>query len=204
MHNEPPQKPGDPRQTPWNKGKLIGSKPPLRTKNVWSIRTKLRVEKRIRDFNLDIDSKLHGCDVVSLRVEDVAPHGMTVDRVTVRQRKTGHPVHFELSEQTREAVDDYIRSAPRRAREFLFPSRRHTDRCLTTRQYSRLVLGGPPDSIEIRPFTHRSQRAENAGYRRSCHHQLRPSSIRIEERLEASPLSVYRAAVSCAAPVDRC
>jgi integrase len=142
MHNEPSQKPGDPRQTPWNKGKLIGSKPPLRTKDVWSIRTKLQVEKRTRDlamFNLAIDSKLRGCDVVSLKVEDVAPHGMTVDRVTVRQRKTGHPVRFELSEQTREAVDSYIRSAPRRAGEFLFPSRRHTDRCLTTRQYGRLV-----------------------------------------------------------------
>jgi integrase len=75
------------------------------------------VEKRTRDlamFNLAIDSKLRGCDVVSLKVEDVAPHGITVDRATVRQRKIGHPVRFELSEQTREAVDDYIRSAPRR------------------------------------------------------------------------------------------
>jgi integrase len=130
-----------PRQTPWNKGKLIGSKPPLRTKDVWSIRTKLQVEKRTRDlamFNLAIDSKLRGCDVVSLKVGDVAPHG-TVDRAAVRQRKTGHPVRFELSEQTREAVDDYIRSTPRRVGEFLFPSRRHMDRCLTTWQYSRLV-----------------------------------------------------------------
>jgi integrase len=110
---------------------LIGSKPPLRTKDVWSIRTKLQVEKLTRDlamFNLAIDSKLRGCDVVSLKVEDVAPHGITVDRATVRQRKTGHPVRF------REAVDDYIRSAPRRLGAFLFPSRRHTDRCLTTRQ----------------------------------------------------------------------
>ena len=127
MHNEPLQKPESRRQSPWNKGKLIGSKPPLRTKDVWSIRTKLQVEKRTRDlamFNLAIDSKLRGFDVVSLRVEDVAPLGMTVDRVTVRQRKTGHPVRFEISEQTREAVDDYIRSAPRRAGEFLFPPSR--------------------------------------------------------------------------------
>jgi hypothetical protein len=94
MHNEPSKKPGNPPQIPWNKGKLIGSKPPLRTKDVWSIRTKLQVERRTRDlamFNLAIDSKLRGCDVVSLKVEDVAPHGMTVDRATVRQRKTGHP-----------------------------------------------------------------------------------------------------------------
>src|SRR6516162_5458139 len=70
MHDEPLQKPEDSRQTPWNKGKLIGSKPPLRTKDVWSIRTKLQVEKRTRDmamFNLAIDSKLRGCDVVSLK-----------------------------------------------------------------------------------------------------------------------------------------
>jgi integrase len=107
------------------------------------------VEKRTRDlamFNLAIDGKLRGCDVVSLKVEDVAPHGITVDRATVRQRKTGHPIRFELSEQTREAVDDYIPSAPRRVGGFLFPSRRHTDRCLTTRQYSRLVSRQPNNS----------------------------------------------------------
>jgi hypothetical protein len=102
VHNEPSQKTGDPHQTPWKKGNLIGAKPRLRAKDVWLIRTKLQVEKRTRDlamFNLVIDSKLRGCDVVSLKVEDVAPHGMTVDRVTVRQRKTGHPVRSELNEQ---------------------------------------------------------------------------------------------------------
>ena len=96
-----------PGRTLWNKGKLLGAKPPLRTKHVWAIRTKLQVEGRTRDlamFNLAIDSKLRGCDVVSLKVEDVAPHGLTVDRATVRQRKTGHPVRFELTEQTREAI----------------------------------------------------------------------------------------------------
>jgi hypothetical protein len=101
MHNEPSKKPETPRQIQWNKGKLIGSKPPLRTKDVWSIRTKLQVDKRTRDlamFNLAIDSKLRGCDVVSLKVEDVAPHGTTVDRATVRQRKTGHPVLLQRCE----------------------------------------------------------------------------------------------------------
>jgi integrase len=125
---------------------LIGSKPPLRTKDVWSIRTKLQVEKRTRDlamFNLAIDSKLRGCDVDSLKVEDVAPYGMTVDRATVRQRETGHPVRFELSKQTREAVDGYIRSAPRRIGEFLFPNGRHTDRCLTTRHYINQCINKP-------------------------------------------------------------
>ena len=130
------------RRTPWNKGKMIGAKPPLRTKNVWSIRTNLQVAGRIRDlamFNLAIDSKLRGCDVVSLRVEDVAPHGMALDRASVRQKKTGHPVRFELTEQTREAVDLYIKAAGKRPGEFLFTSRRNPERCMSTRQYARLV-----------------------------------------------------------------
>ena len=81
-------------RVPWNKGKLIGSKPPLRTKHVWSIRTKLQIEGRARDlamFNLAIDSKLRGCDVVNLMVEDVAAHGLAVERATLRQKKTGMP-----------------------------------------------------------------------------------------------------------------
>ena len=130
------------RPAPWNKGKLLGAKPPLRTKHVWSIRTRLQVEGRTRDlamFNLAIDSKLRGCDVVSLKVEDVAPHGLAIDRATVRQKKTGHPVKFELTEQTREAVDDYIKAAAKRPGEFLFASGRNRERCITTRQYSRLV-----------------------------------------------------------------
>src|ERR1700740_3308756 len=92
-----------PRREPWNKGKLIGQKPPLRPKHVWSIRTRLRMEGRTRDlamFNLAIDSKLRGCDVVALRVEDVAPSGYTVDRATVPQKKTGLPGRFALSEPT--------------------------------------------------------------------------------------------------------
>src|SRR5205809_6682637 len=106
--------PTAPERTPWNKGKLTGAKPPLRPKHVWSIRTKLQVEGRTRDlamFNLAIDSKLRGCDVVALKVEDVAPSGYSVDRATVRQKKTGQPVKFEITEQTRQAVDDYRRTA---------------------------------------------------------------------------------------------
>jgi integrase len=101
-------------RVPWNKGKLTGAKLPLRPKHVWSIRSKLQLENRVRDlamFNLAIDSKLRGCDVVALRVEDVAPHGHAVDRATVRQRKTGQPVRFELTEPTRDAVDAYLRQA---------------------------------------------------------------------------------------------
>jgi integrase len=130
------------KRTPWNKGKLIGAKPPLRTKHVWSIRTKLQLEGRTRDlaiFNLAIDSKLRGCDIVALKVEDIAPSGYAVDRATVRQRKTGQSVRFELTEQTRQAVDDYVRAASKKPGEFLFGSRRGSGRPITTRQYARFV-----------------------------------------------------------------
>ena len=129
-------------RTPWNKGKLIGAKPPLRPKHVWSIRTHLMIERRTRDlamFNLAIDSKLRGCDVVALKVEDVAPNGHTIDRATVRQRKTGRPGRFELTDQTREAVDDYLRAAGKKPGEFLFTGSSRSDQGMTTRQYARLV-----------------------------------------------------------------
>ena len=125
----------------WNKGKVTGAKPPLRPKHVWSIRTKLQIEGRARDlamFNLAIDSKLRGCDVVGIRVEDIAAGGYTADRATVRQRKTKRPVRFELSEQTRQVVDEYLRATGRPG-EFLFTGRRGPDRNMTTRQYVRLV-----------------------------------------------------------------
>ena len=128
----------------WNRGKLIGAKPPLRPKHVWSIRTKLQVEGRIRElamFNLAIDSKLRGCDVVALRVEDVAPNGYSIERATVRQKKTGLPVKFELTEQTRQAIDEYMKAACIRPGAYLFPSRRKHDCCITTRHYARLVAG---------------------------------------------------------------
>jgi integrase len=130
------------RRSPWNKGKLIGAKPPLKAKHVWSIRTKLQIEGRGRDlalFNLAIDSKLRGCDVVNLRVEDVVPYGQVLDRATVRQKKTGQPVRFELTEQTREAVDAYIKAEGRKPGQFLFLGRRAPHAAITTRQYARLV-----------------------------------------------------------------
>jgi integrase len=130
------------RRTPWNKGKLIGAKPPLRTNQVWSIRTRLLIERRSRDlalFNLAIDSKLRGCDVVALRVEDVAPNCYAVDRAIVRQKKTGRPVKFELTDQTRQAVDDFLKETGKRPGEYLFTGRRGCDRAMTTRQYARLL-----------------------------------------------------------------
>ncbi len=130
------------KRTPWNKGKLTGAKPPLRPKHVWSIRTKLQMADRKRDlalFNLAIDSKLRGCDVIGLKVEDIAPNGYAIERATIRQKKTGRSVRFEVTEQTRQAVDDYLRAANRKRGDFLFAAQRQADRGLSTRQYARLV-----------------------------------------------------------------
>src|ERR1700738_2152396 len=142
MEDHQSREPKTRTQMAWKRGKLIGPKPPLRPKHVWSIRTKLQIEGRIRDlamFNLAIDSKLRGCDVVGLKVEDIAPNGYAVERATVRQKKTGQPVRFELTEQTRQAVDEYVRSLDKNAGEFLFPSRRNRKRHIATRQYARLL-----------------------------------------------------------------
>src|SRR5262245_11180264 len=130
-----------PSRIPWNKGKLIGAKPPLRQKHVWAIRGMLQNERNKRDlamFNLAIDSKLRGCDVIAIKVDDVAPNGHAVDRATVRQRKTGRPVRFELTEHTRHAIDAYLRSSLKKPGEFLFTSPR-SGRSVTPRQYGRLV-----------------------------------------------------------------
>lgn len=130
-----------PVRIPWNKGKLVGAKPPLRPSHVWSIRAKLQIEGKKRDlalFNLAIDSKLRGCDVVAIRVDDVVPNGYSMDRATIRQKKTGRPVRFELTDQTRQAIDEYLRITGRKPSQFLFAGR--GDRGgLTTRQYARLV-----------------------------------------------------------------
>ena len=86
-----------------------------------------------------IDSKLRGCDVVAVRVEDVAPNGYTMDRATVRQKKRGRPVKFELTDQTRQAIDDYLKAAAKKPGEFLFAGRRGSGHYITTRQYARLL-----------------------------------------------------------------
>ena len=129
------------KHVPWNKGKIVGAKPPLRPKHVWSIRTKLQVEGRMRDlalFNVAIDSKLRGCDVVALKVDDLAPGGYSADRATVRQKKTGRPVKFELTESTRQAIDDYLRVTGKKSGEYMFTGRQLSGH-MTTRQYARLL-----------------------------------------------------------------
>jgi integrase len=132
----------DSTSAPWNKGKLPGAKPPLQPKHVWLIRTRLQVERRTRDlamFNLAIDSKLRGCDVVALKVSDIAPKGYAIERASIRQQKTGQPVRFELTQQSRQAVDEYVRMAHKRPDQFLFNGHRESGRSMSTRQYARLV-----------------------------------------------------------------
>ena len=99
----------------WNKGHLVGQKRPLRPKEVWAIRIRLQMKRRKRDlamFNLAIDSKLRGCDLVSLRVDDIASGGRVRDRATIVQHKTGRPVQFEITEQTRASLQDWLNVRP--------------------------------------------------------------------------------------------
>ena len=136
-HSLTTKSPAEPLRVPWNKGKLVGAKPPLRPSHVSSIRTKLQIDGKMRDlalFNIPIDSKLRGCDDAAIRVDDVAPNNYTSDRATIRQKKTGRPVRFELTEQTRQALDEYLRLTGRKAGQFLFAGRGNAERGLTTRQ----------------------------------------------------------------------
>jgi integrase len=127
---------------PWNKGRLIGQKRPLRPREVWAIRVRLQLEQRRRDlalFNLAIDSKLRGCDLVRVRVSDVCVGDRVQDRATIIQRKTGGPVQFEITEQTRAAIRDWLANSVPRNAQYLFPSRVHDEQHLSTRQYARIV-----------------------------------------------------------------
>jgi integrase len=129
-------------KAPWNRGRLTGQKRPLKPKEVWTIRVRLQLERRRRDlalFNLAIDSKLRGCDLVRLRVNDVCVGGRVQDRATVIQRKTGRPVQFEITEQTRTAIRDWLADGASGGEQFLFPSRLRNESHLSTRQYARIV-----------------------------------------------------------------
>src|ERR1700694_5422567 len=102
------------RVVPWNKVKLIGQKPPLKLKEIWAIRIRLQLDHRARElalFNLAIDSKLRGCDLVGLHVRDVFQGSHVAPRAIVMQKKTQRPVQFEITEQTRDAVAAWIAMA---------------------------------------------------------------------------------------------
>ena len=127
-------------KTPWNKGKLAGQKPPLKLKEIWAIRIRLQISHQIRDltlFNLAIDSKLRSRDLVKVRVRDVT-HGTTISRrAMVMQQKTGQLVRFEITEQTRDSIGNWINHAELMSSDYLFKSRNQLSRHISTRQYAR-------------------------------------------------------------------
>ncbi|SJM30356.1 tyrosine-type recombinase/integrase [Mesorhizobium delmotii] len=127
---------------PWNGNHIVGQKPPLKPHEVWSIRARLQVSGAIRDlalFDLAIDSKLRGCDLVAITVGDIAISGSVRDRAVIIQRKTGRPVQFEITEQTRAAVGAWIARCQLTERDYLFPSRARAKPHISTRQYGRIV-----------------------------------------------------------------
>ncbi|WP_300396755.1 tyrosine-type recombinase/integrase [Henriciella sp.] len=127
---------------PWNRGKLVGQKAPLKPQEVWAIRVRLEIAEKRRDlalFNLALDSKLRGRDLVSLRVADVRTGGEIRGRSKVLQSKTGNTVQFEITKQTRESILTWCEAKELRAHDWLFPSRKDTSRHISTRQYARLV-----------------------------------------------------------------
>jgi integrase len=132
------------RKIPWNKGKLVGQKAPLKLKDICAIRVRLQIGHRRRElalFNLAIDSKLRSCDLVRLRVRDVCHGNVVAARTIVMQQKTQRPVQFEITEQTRDSLAAWIRSTGIRSENYLFPSRLHSSPHLSTRQYARIVRG---------------------------------------------------------------
>jgi integrase len=113
---------------PWNRGKFVGQKAPLKLKEIWAIRIRLQIASRIRDlalFDLAIDSKLRACDLMKLRVRDVCHGDRVATRAVVLQQKTQRPVQFEITEPTREAVTNWITLEGLRSEDHLFPSRLH-------------------------------------------------------------------------------
>jgi integrase len=161
----------------WNKGKLIGQKSPLKLKEIWAIRIRLQLEYRTRElalFNLAIDSKLRGCDLVSLRVHDVTQGSRIVSRAIIMQKKTQRPVQFEITEQTRDAVAAWTAQAHLKAEQYLFPSRVSKSTHLSTCQYSRIVESWV-ESIGLDPAaygTHTLRRTKaSLIYRRTSNHR---------------------------------
>ena len=135
----------------WNKGKLVGQKAPFKLKDIWALRVRLQMEDRVRElalFNLGIDSKLRGCDLVGLKVRDVCHGDQVATRAIVVQHKTQRPVQFEITQAARDAVQAWIKLAGLRSEDFLFPSRIHNSLHLGTRQYAR-ILGHWVDELGL-------------------------------------------------------
>ena len=133
-----------PDRVAWNKGRIIGQTRPLLPRHVWSIRVRLEMTGSARDlalFNMAVDSKLRGCDLVSIRVTDVFAAGHAKERASIVQSKTGKPVRFEITETTRLSLEQWVSDAEMTGLEFLWPSRLHGSPHLSTRQYARIVRG---------------------------------------------------------------
>ncbi|QYF88210.1 tyrosine-type recombinase/integrase [Brevundimonas sp. PAMC22021] len=127
---------------PWNAGRLIGPKAPLKPKHIWVIRQQLKAARRVRDlamFNCALDSKLRACDLVRLRVSDLAPGGVLRQRSIEVRQKTGRPVPFEITEPARDAVATWLQVRGRRHDGWLFPSRSRPVQHIGTGRYARLV-----------------------------------------------------------------
>jgi len=130
------------KMIPWNKGKLIGQKPPLRLKHIWGIRVRLELTSKTRDlalFNLAIDSKLRACDLVKIKVSDITNCGQLLPRAIVMQQKTNRPVQFEITEQSRESIQALITHDKLSGGDFLFRSRINHAKPITTRSYAMSV-----------------------------------------------------------------
>ena len=126
----------------WNRGRIVGQKRPLERKHVWAIRVRLEIAQRTRDlalFNLAIDSKLRGCDLVKLKVADVYAAGQVKHRASIVQSKTRMPVSLETTEGTRRAITTWLKAPLMVGSEHLWPGRFHERRHISTRQYARLV-----------------------------------------------------------------
>ena len=138
---------------PWNEGKIVGQTAPFKLKDSWALRIRLQMEGRVRElalFNLGIDSKLRGCDLVALKVRDICHGDQVAARAIVMQHKTQRPVQFEITPATRDAVQAWIKLAELKLEDFLFPSRIHESPHLGTRQYAR-ILGGWVHDLGLRP-----------------------------------------------------
>jgi integrase len=137
-----PAHPTNRGQRPWTRGLLIGQKKPLEPKHVWSIRVRLELARSRRDlaiFNLAIDSKLRACDLVKLRLDDVCLGANVRHRAIIVQKKTGRPVQFEITEQSKTSIEAWLPTLRTINSLYLFPSRLQASPHISTRQYARLV-----------------------------------------------------------------
>jgi len=132
-----PARPVGRGRQPWNKGLLVSQKKPLEPKHVWSIRVRLEIARSKRD--LAIDTKLRGCDLAKLRLEDLCSGINLWRRATIVQKKTGRPVQFEISKQSRNSIEAWLPKLRTTGSRYLFPGRLHASPYISTRQYARLV-----------------------------------------------------------------